>query len=319
VARAALALAERLEHPHAIGLASLTAGIAAHLEGRWSASLELCERADRILRESCTGVTWEIDTAALHILENLSSLGDLPALSDRIHALVGHARARGDVYGETALRLRNLFLVALMQDDPDAALADIDSAEAVWPREEFLLQHYWGLMGRLDVLAYQGRGGEALELVTRQWRNLASAQLLRVQFSIVESHYRRGRSALLLALDQPAGSTRRAELLGAVARDARRLIREGAEWSVGFGRLLRAGAAHAAGRDDEARRELMGAEDHLGRANMALYVATCRHLRGHLIGGDDGRTLLAESEAWFRTRRIVNPDGFHRLAAGWSA
>src|SRR4030095_17104429 len=103
VRSAAIALAERLQDPPALGRAVLAAGVAAHLEGRWQASLQLCERAEKILRESCTGVTWEIDTAGLHILDDLSSRGDLNALTQRRELLVKDARAWGGLYGETAL------------------------------------------------------------------------------------------------------------------------------------------------------------------------------------------------------------------------
>ena len=97
VTSAAIALAERLQDPPALGRAVLAAGVAAHLEGRWQASLQLCERAEKILRESCTGVTWEIDTAGVHILDDLLSLGDLNALTHRVESLVKNARARGDL------------------------------------------------------------------------------------------------------------------------------------------------------------------------------------------------------------------------------
>src|SRR5262249_11132039 len=75
VARAPRPLADRLQNSTAIARATLAGGVAAHLEGRWRNSLELCGRAEKILRESCTGVAWEIDTAGVHILDDLLCLG----------------------------------------------------------------------------------------------------------------------------------------------------------------------------------------------------------------------------------------------------
>lgn len=318
VTRAALSLAERVQNPHAIGLASLTAGIAAHLEGRWKASFELCERAEAILSESCTGVTWELDTANLHILFNLLSLGELTELCDRLPALANDARARGDLYGSTALQLRVGFVAALVRDDPVGAMEGINTAESAWPRRQFLLQHYWSLVARLDILAYEGNGSAAYDLINPEWKQLASAQLLRVQFSTVESHYRRGRSALMWALDLPSASERRAALLQQVRRDGRTLKRQRAEWSVGLGYLLHAGAAHADRRADDERLCLLRAEECFANAGMASHAVACRGARGRLLGGDQGRALVAESEQWHRARHVVNPTAFARMTVGWS-
>jgi hypothetical protein len=314
VATAAMALAERLKDPPTLGRAVLAAGVAAHLEGRWQASLQLCERADKMLRESCTGVTWEIDTAGVHILDDLLSLGDLTALSHRVEGLVKDARARGDLYGETAFRLRAAYVAPLMRDDPAAAMEGIDAAEAGWTRRGFMLQHYWGLMARLDVLSYQGKGPEALELITRQWPRLASAQLLRVQFSRVHSHYRRGRSALLAAADLPTQSRQRGQLLRLARTDARQLKRERAAWSLGLGHLLDAGIA-AIERPGEGEIGLRKAEECFTETGMTLHVMTCRSARERSASAD-GSPLAAETAQWFAGHAIANGAAFGQMIAG---
>ncbi len=55
VARA-MALAERVNRPHAVAIAYIGAGMSAHLEGRWEAGWENARRCEQILREQCTGV-----------------------------------------------------------------------------------------------------------------------------------------------------------------------------------------------------------------------------------------------------------------------
>src|SRR5205823_4659168 len=55
---AARALAERLGHPHALGAATLAAGIVEFMEGRFRTAFGILERADAILRDHCTGVAW---------------------------------------------------------------------------------------------------------------------------------------------------------------------------------------------------------------------------------------------------------------------
>jgi hypothetical protein len=67
------ALAQRLHHPHALGMAALARGAAEFLEGRFLAGLAASDRAVMILREHGTGVTWELDTALIFaILQHLT-------------------------------------------------------------------------------------------------------------------------------------------------------------------------------------------------------------------------------------------------------
>jgi serine/threonine protein kinase len=318
VARSALSLAERIGKPHAIGLASLTAGIAAHMEGRWRSSLDLSERAEHVLSESCAGVTWELDTARLHIVSNMFFLGDLKGLGDRAPAFTKSADDRGDLYGSTALVLRTAFLTALVRDEPQRARDDLAGAESTWiGRRGFLMQHYWSLMAHADVLAYEGNGAEAYDRVTALWRQLAAAQMRRIQFSRVESSYRRARSALMYALMLPGGSPRTAQLLRDVARECRVLLSEPAEWSIALGHLVQAGAVAAHGDLDRARTALTIAEQNFEAAGMALHATISRRARGRLIGGEQGASAIDAADAWLRAQRVVRPSAIHRMIAGW--
>src|SRR5690606_15385058 len=62
VSRAALELAERVGNPHAIGLATFTAGLGKYLAGRWKAAQELLSRAEQILID-LPGAIWEVNAA----------------------------------------------------------------------------------------------------------------------------------------------------------------------------------------------------------------------------------------------------------------
>jgi hypothetical protein len=228
-----------------------------------------------------------------------------------VELLVKNAMARGDLYGETAFRLRAGYVPPLMRDDPAAAMEDIDAAEAAWSRRGFMLQHYWGLIARLDVLAYQGKGPEALELITRQWPRLASAQLLRVEFSRVQAHYRRGRSALLTAVDLPPQSRQRRDLLKLARKDARQLKSELPVWSLGLGNLLEAGVAAVdhSGQEDVCLRK---AEECFTETGMALHAITCRIARASA----DRDPLATEAAQQFAAHAIANSEAFGQMIAG---
>ena len=84
-----MTLAERVNHPHAIGLANVTAGMAAYLEGRWRKACALLDRGEKTLREHCTGVTWELDTAMSFQLRALLFIGDFPEIDRRLPRFPG--------------------------------------------------------------------------------------------------------------------------------------------------------------------------------------------------------------------------------------
>ena len=54
------ALAAGTTHPQASGLIATMKALAALLSGDWRAAEALADKADTILREQCTGVTWGV-------------------------------------------------------------------------------------------------------------------------------------------------------------------------------------------------------------------------------------------------------------------
>ena len=102
---AAEALARRLGHPHALGMATLAKGAAEFLEGRFLAGVEFSDRAAAILREHCTGVDLGARHGAAFALWSLIYTGRLGELPRRTPLLVQEARERGDLYMETTIEV----------------------------------------------------------------------------------------------------------------------------------------------------------------------------------------------------------------------
>ncbi|MHC5544784.1 hypothetical protein ACYOEI_41655, partial [Singulisphaera rosea] len=49
--------------------------------------------------------------------------------------------------------------------------------------------------------------------------------------------------------------------------------------------------------------------------DMALYAAATRRQLGMILGGDEGRSLISEADAWMTRQGVVNPA---RMAAMYS-
>jgi hypothetical protein len=119
------------------------------------------------------------------------------------------------------------------------------------------------------------------------------------------SRWARGRCAIAAARARPADAR---SLLALGAKDARALKGERWGWAEPLGALLDAGIAIAGARDDARARTLLErAASGLDGVDMALHAAAARRTLGTLVGGDEGRALVAGADAWMTAQGIVSP------------
>src|SRR4029077_1142187 len=100
------ALAKRSGNPHAIGLVIWGRGLIAYLLGHWKEAAELCEHAAEVLRDECTGVTWELTIAYRFMLSALMFLGEMAEVSRRVPQLLTVALEQGNLFAAIDLRTR---------------------------------------------------------------------------------------------------------------------------------------------------------------------------------------------------------------------
>jgi len=306
----ARALAERVGHPHALGLSTLVAGVAAYLEGRFREALTLCDRAEQVLRDRCTGVAWELGSARLFALWALLYQGEVAELLRRVPSVVSEAEERGDLYAATSLRAGLVSYTRLAADDPDGARREADEAIERWSHRGYHVQHSYHFVAVTQIDLYAGRPEAAWRRVTEEWPASRDALLFKVQHTRLINLHLRARCALGLAAAR-AGPEREA-LVRAALRDAGRIESERMPWADGLARLVRAGVAALAGDPAAAAAALESAAAALDACEMALYAAAARRRLGELRGGDDGRALVAAADAWLSAQRIGAPA---RLAA----
>lgn len=306
----AQALADRVHHPHAVGLATLTAGIGAFCVGEWRRGAELSDRAEKILREQCTGVAWELTSAQSFLLGCLVFLGEMREVSRRLPGLLAAARERGNLYAATELRTRTN-LVWLAADDPDRARREVTEAMRQWSHRGFHRQHYNSLLALIQISLYTGDGAAAWERVRAEWPALARSLLLRIQILRVEAMHLEARSALAAAM----GAADPRPLRRIAGRLARRIELERMPWSDPLALLLRAAMASGSGDGPGAAVLLAAAVDGFVRAEMGLYAAAARRRLGQTLGGARGRELVAEADARMREQGILRPELMTRVLA----
>jgi serine/threonine protein kinase/tetratricopeptide (TPR) repeat protein len=285
----AMEMAERLKHPRALGLATVTAGIAAFFEGRWSDCRNLLERAETLLKEQAAGVAFELDNVVYCTLFSLFQMGEVKELCDRVPRYLEDARERGDRYMTTNLRVRVSYLAHLAGDDAAGAREELARAMEEWSNPRgFQNQHWWNLLGQAQIDLYARRGEAAWELVMQSWPALTRSFALRIQLIAILAHALRGRAALAAAADG-----REVEPLIRIAEgDAGWIESERMPWAGPLASLLRAGIATFRGDAQEILGKLEEAEMGYEAADMRLLASVCRFRRGQLLGGQKGGALI---------------------------
>jgi hypothetical protein len=99
----------------------------------------------------------------------------------------------------------------------------------------------------------------------------------------------------------------RRRLVGRARADARAIAAEGTPWGAPLGLLVEAALAAIEGRVHEAVAKLADAEGRLGAQRIGLYAAAARLRRGELLGGDEGRAVVAAADEDMRSRGVRDP------------
>lgn len=301
-------LAEAVGEPSLRALVALCGGVAAYFEHDFRRAWSSCRRAERICREQCVGVAWEITNTQIYGLWSLAQLGEMAELASLVPRMVAEARDRGDVFAATSLRLGLPNLIHLASDRPETALAEVEDAMRRWSATGFHSQHYFEILARTHVDLYRRDGAAAHARMEQAWPSLKRALLLRLQALRVELCHLRARAALAGAVDAPAA--RRAPLIALAERLSRRIEAEDFPSAPALAEALRAGVAVARGRDEEAFAALRTAVLGFERQGMMLLAATSRRAMGEL-SHDPGTCVAAD--AWMLSQGIASPERMTRL------
>ena len=302
-------LATQSDNPHAAALSALTAGMSAFLLGEWRKASRLCERALDGLRE-CPGAVWEKNCAESFRLYALLFQGQIGEVSRRLPGLLTAARDRGNRYFETELCTR-MNVVWLAAEEPDEGLRQASAAMAGWSHEGFHRQHYSHALARIQTELYRGNAEAAWHHVARHRTAFECTPLLRVRYLRIETSYLRARAALLNAVR----GREVARFVSIARKDGRRIGRFGMGWSDAIAMLLGAAEASLEHRRDDARAILAAAVVAFERADMTFHAAVARRRLGQLQGGEPGRSLVDEADAWMNSQGIRSPARMARLIA----
>jgi tetratricopeptide (TPR) repeat protein len=298
-----------ISDPHAKATVEMCRGAADWLSGNWLRAGKYCEGALEILRTSCTGVWWELNTAQTIMLDIAHFTAGIEDYTRYRSSAMQEARNRGDLFALTIAG--SMILPVLANDEPDQAEREVNILMEAWSRKGFHVQHFYARYARIITAMYRGDISAAWHLANNNWGPMAKAFLFRVQMLRILTNEVRARCALSAAavMSDAKPYIRISEL------NARRLAREGVTWAKAHAHLISAGVA--AFRQDQRGGEmhLNAAIDAFTEADMPIFAAACRWRLGELIGDSQGIAAVDETKSWMLKQGIRNPERMMALLA----
>jgi hypothetical protein len=232
-------------------------------------------------------------------------MGRIAELGRRMARLLDEADRRGDLYAATQLRTVLQPNVCLMADREAAARDELARAQAGLPQREVTMQHWQHMQASALVELYAGAPARAVELMDQRVPAIRRAFLFRVQAVRVFTAFVR-MAARLGAL--AAGAREPARLHAAVVRECNELDRGLDITTRSSVLLVRAELAVLRGDLDTAVPGYRSAAAAFDALDMSLMSSAARWRLGELLGGDEGRALVAEVHAALSAEGIVRPD-----------
>ena len=301
--KAAGSLADRLGHPHALGMAALSAGAAEFLIGRHRTALEFVDRALAIFRDRCTGVIWELDTTRIFALWSLWSLGRLAELGERCREIFHERAQRGDRYMVATPGPYVGAFVRLAEDDVEGARRFAREALGQWSHQGFHIQHLNFYYGNVYVDLYAGDAAAAWRRITETEPLLQPSLLLRIQQVRADVTQQTGRCAIAMA----AVSGDPEPLLRVAEKSASHLDRLRLPWTSAYSQLIKAGVASVRGDAARAEQLLADATERFEATDMDLHAASTRRQLGRCAAAKRAGRWSSELILRMRAQSIVNP------------
>jgi hypothetical protein len=316
---AARRLAERTTNPHALAFIGMMQGMLEYIgHCRWRRAVERLAPAEKHLRAHCDDVAWEVDLCATSRRMCLYWLGDWQQLFGGAAELCKEADARGNRYTLVQIRSQWMSFAAALAGDYASAHAEIDRAVDPASPNNSPVETVVCMLAHLRVDLVEGATDQALRRVERYRPGLAERLTLRS--TVIRGIHDATRINVLLACAARASGRDAQRLYARAQASARDMVRKGVEFTVPLAALAQA-AVLARQRDDEGALRLLGAaEAGFESEGMQAHRAAARLRRGQLVGGDSGRALVRESEAYLTTQGVRDIAGALRLlAAGFPA
>ncbi|MGC2656377.1 MAG: protein kinase [Bryobacteraceae bacterium] len=291
-----------------LGYCCLGDAIAEVNQGRYLDQYESCRHAEEYFLH-CRGVAWHLATIRTFRLYATCYLGRFRELASACEELAKEGRDRGDLYFETNVSTFPLPLSLIARGLPDEARRVASDSLARWTSNPRALAHVmtWWTLTCADL--YTGDAERALKSSDTLWFHLHKSLLNRVN------------NLRVFALDASGGailanavfSRDRPKLLAMARRQIRKLENEHFSVPHAMAKSMRAAVADLEEQPERAVVYLREALSQFEDLHMSGFSNAIKLRLAALIGGDEGRELRLQTEAWSQAEGVHNLDCFKRL------
>jgi len=288
------------------GLVELARGVASAFRLKYRAGRAHLERAEAHLTACPIRLANDVMVARVWLVSSLFGLGEWNELSLRHAAFLTDARDRGDRFAEVHLSVFRCFL--------ELAADRVEGAERVTEELRRLQPSGYPQIGTVNfqpvlmTALYRDRGeGDSVLNEAPGWWERAKLGIGARMNPSVRGYLLFHQGAGYLAAAAIAGSARRSGHLREAEGFARALARMNTPFARAAGLSLRAGAAAGRGEREAATALVAEAEARFTLLEMAHYAAAARCRRGQLLGGEEGRRLVASAHDQLSCQGVKNP------------
>ncbi|EMI52889.1 serine/threonine protein kinase [Rhodopirellula sallentina SM41] len=296
-------IAAELKLPYINAMVELAEGACGFLTGRWPVGSSRCARAISILKDRCTGTSWELGQAATYQLWCMSWEGRFGEMAERSAQILEDVLDRGDLTTAANLHSYMTPLAHLTAGDVVAARESVAESLSKWSRKEYNIQNMTALMGGASVHLYAGEYDKAHARMVNEWGDLKRSLILQAQICSVVLPELRIRGAL--------GSYAHQQQDPGLLRDAkkclRKMERKKIPYSVAMAAPLRAALSHIDGDRSRAISQLREATELLESMSMNLFASAARFRYGQLLGDGGGEIHQTEAVDWMKSVGVQDP------------
>jgi hypothetical protein len=255
------------------------------------------------------GDRWELDTALVNDQMAAFFCGDWLHIGRTTPSLVEQSYGRDSLLQGVTLSGSFGSVAWLSGDDGPGYERTLERAKARWPRrDEPGMPDFLLMVGETMLWLYRGEPERASQVIEGSWAWLSRSLVNRSPLFFAPLLAARAGVALACLR-----ATERAEYLSTLRDSLKRLGRCKLPYVPAYVSALRAGLALHEGNRGLGAESLRAAVAGLDTNAMTMHAAAARRRLGELLGGEEGKALVAEGDAAMRAQRVTDLDAITEL------
>jgi eukaryotic-like serine/threonine-protein kinase len=309
-------LAALIDTPKAQAVLEQAKATVCNGSSEWENTLLHLENAERIYRNHCTGVSWELATANTLYLYTKYMVGDFVEMGRRAEATIKDASETGDLYSSTIAETFPAPLWHLALDNPAEARRRAKNGLASWSTQGYDVQNAMGWMASGYIDFYEGQPVRFLSSVDKEWQ-------LMCQYGFAQHPAMRGpvlnfwvRSLLAKAALPETTASQRRKLWDQAERKLKMLKESPGDFSAAMYPSTLGEMAEARGDREAALLAFAESEKRYARLAMKAYAVAVQRKRGLVMGVRAGDSLVLDAEEKLRSYGVSKPSRFAGMLVG---